>query len=113
MFKAFFLGKWGEKATMRSKWSDSKGKIKQPKEDFEPPPDGWIWTSDWEISPELSIAFDQDEGRNEWQEDLFEHQNRKPFGGWPSDMIKSSWYDVVSIGCGQYNEWVWPVYIYI
>ncbi len=109
MFKAFFLGKWGEKATMRSKWSDSKGKIKQPKEDFEPPPDGWIWTSDWEISPELSIAFDQDEGRNEWQEDLFEHQNRKPFGGWPSDMIKSSWYDVVSIGCGQYNEWVWSI----
>ena len=88
---------------MRPKWSDSKGKIRQPLEEFEPPPDGWVWSSEWEISPELSIAFDQDEGRNEWQEDLFEHQNRKPFGGWPSDMTKSTWYDVVSGGCGQYS----------
>ena len=101
---------------MRPKWSDSKGKIRQPQEEFEPPPDGWVWSSPWEISPELSIAFDEDEGRNEWQEDLFEHQNRKPFGGWPSDMTKSSWYDVVSLVAlkggvvwrgAWFVKWVW------
>ena len=81
---------------MRPDWSDATGKIRQPIEDFDPPPAGWRWDGNWEVRPELSMAFEPDEGLDEWQEDIFEHQTRKPFSGWPQDIAKSSWYDVVS-----------------
>ena len=48
------------------------------------------------------MAFEPDEGLDEWQEDIFEHHTRKPFSGWPQDMAKASWYDVVSVDCMQY-----------
>jgi hypothetical protein len=93
---AFFLGKWGTTALMRPNWSDAKGKIEQPKVAFEPPPDGWVWDGDWKIKPELSVAFEPDEGLNEWTEDVYEHQMRRPFSGWPADSSHSSWFTVVS-----------------
>ncbi|KAL5471552.1 hypothetical protein EMCRGX_G029676 [Ephydatia muelleri] len=78
-------------------WSSSnpnaKGKVKQPKEAFVVP-DGWKWDGDWFINPELSIAFEADEGLNEWQEDIYENQIRAPFSSWPNDPTKSYWSDV-------------------
>ena len=42
----------------------------------------------------VSIAFEADEGLNEWQEDIYENQIRAPFSSWPSDAAKSFWSDV-------------------
>lgn len=96
ILKAYFLGKWGTTALMRPAWSDAKGKIPQPQEAFEPPPAGWSWSGNWEVRPELSIAYEPDDGLNEWTEDIYEHQYRRPFSSWPADESASSWYDVVS-----------------
>lgn len=96
LLQAFFLGRWGTTALMRPNWSDGKGKIVQPKEAFDPPPAGWIWDSEWEVKPELSIAYEPDEGLNEWTEDIYEHQTRRPFSNWPADISHSSWFNVVS-----------------
>jgi len=44
---------WTNKGPLnRPKWSDSQGKVKSPKEKFDPPP-GWRWDSEWYVSPEL------------------------------------------------------------
>ena len=96
LHKAYFLGKWGTTALMRPNWSDTKGKINQATERFEPPPPGWAWSGKWTVSPELSISYEPDDGLNEWTEDVFEHQTRRPFSNWPIDMSNSSWFDVVS-----------------
>eukprot|EP00731_Ephydatia_muelleri_P020360 Em0013g87a len=85
--------KWGTTGLTRPDWSDAKGKVKQPKEAFAVP-DGWKWDGDWFINPELSIAFEADEGLNEWQEDIYENQIRAPFSSWPNDPTKSYWSDV-------------------
>ena len=82
---------------MRPNWSDGKGKIVQPKDAFDPPPIGWVWDGEWEVKPELSIAYEPDEGLNEWAEDIYEHQTRRPFSSWPADMSQSSWFNVVSV----------------
>ena len=71
--------------------------MKQPKEAFEPAPPGWRWEGDWMKSPELSIAFEPDEGLDEWTEDIFEYQLRYPLGHWP-ESSDSYWADVVSEG---------------
>lgn len=65
----------------RPKWSDSQGKIKLPKENFEPPP-GWRWASEWYISPELSMLYDKDAGHTQFLEDVYENQSRLPGGHW-------------------------------
>ncbi|KAL5471562.1 hypothetical protein EMCRGX_G029688 [Ephydatia muelleri] len=85
--------KWGTTGLTRPDWSDAKGKVKQPKEAFAVP-DGWKWDGDWFINPELSIAFEADEGLNEWQEDIYENQIRAPFSSWPNDPTQSYWSDV-------------------
>eukprot|EP00731_Ephydatia_muelleri_P020357 Em0013g84a len=85
--------KWGTMHLTRPDWSDAKGKVKQPKEAFVVP-DGWKWDGDWFINPELSIAFEADEGLNEWQEDIYENQIRAPFSSWTNDPTKSYWSDV-------------------
>ncbi|KAL5471556.1 hypothetical protein EMCRGX_G029681 [Ephydatia muelleri] len=90
--QAFFV-KWGTMRLTRPDWSDAKGKAKQPKEAFVVP-DGWKWDGDWFINPELSIAFEADEGLNEWQEDIYENQIRAPFSSWTNDPTKSYWSDV-------------------
>ncbi|KAL5471557.1 hypothetical protein EMCRGX_G029682 [Ephydatia muelleri] len=54
----------------------------------------WKWDGDWFINPELSIAFEADEGLNEWQEDIYENQIRAPFSSWTNDPTKSYWSDV-------------------
>ena len=71
-----WIGQWGTNGLTRPNWCDARGKIKQPREDFEPPPPGWRWEGDWTVSPELSIAFEPDEGLDEWTEDIFENQLR-------------------------------------
>ena len=50
------------------------------------------------MSPELSIAFEPDEGLDEWTEDVFENQLRFPLSHWPSE-TDSYWTDVVSGVC--------------
>lgn len=90
------FGRWGTTGLTRPKWSDTRGKIKQPKEAFDPAPPGWQWDSTWEKSPELSIAFEPDEGLDEWTEEIFEYQDRYPFGHWP-EQTQSYWADVVGV----------------
>ena len=46
------------------------------------------------ISTHTSIAFEADEGLNEWQEDIYENQIRAPFSSWTNDPTKSYWSDV-------------------
>ena len=86
------LGNWSTK----SHWSDASGKLKQPREAFDPPPPGWDWDSDWEIKPEQSIDFEPEQGRNEWTEEIFENQSRQPLSYWP-DETSSFWTDAVII----------------
>ena len=100
--EACLFGRWGTTGLTRPNWCDSKGKIKQPKEAFEPPPRGWKWEGDWFVSPELSIAFEPDEGLDEWTEDIFENQLRPPFSSWPNS-DRSWWSDVVS--CFFFAGW--------
>ncbi len=90
------FGRWGTMGLTRPNWSDSKGKIKQPKEAFESVPPGWRWEGAWFISPELSTAFEPDEGLDEWAEDVFENQLRAPLCNWPPEE-QSWWTDVVSL----------------
>ncbi len=92
--EACLFGHWGTTGVTRPNWSDSKGKIRQAIEAFEPVPPGWRWEGDWVKSPELSIAFEPDEGLDEWTEDIFEYQNRYPLGHWP-DSSESYWADLV------------------
>lgn len=75
------------------------GKVKQPKEVFEPLPPGWSWDGVWEIKPDESIMFEPDEGRDEWTEEVYENQTRHPLSNWPDDSEVESvsfWTDVVS-----------------
>lgn len=99
--EANLFGHWGTTGLTKPNWSDSKGKIKQPREAFDPPPSGWRWDGNWEIKPELSIAFEPDEGLDEWTEDVFENQTRYPLSNWP-DESTSFWTDIVSL-------WQWFV----
>lgn len=98
--QACFLGKWGTTGLgTRPGWSDNRGKIRIEKSDFIAPA-GWQWDNPsddkgWEIKPELSVAFEPDEGLNEWQQDAFEQQTRRTFQSWPDQMIKSTWFDTV------------------
>lgn len=94
--EACLFGRWGKTGLTRPQWCDSRGKIKQPKEQFETPPPGWAWDGDWTVSPELSIAFEPDEGLDEWMEDIFENQLRLPLSHWPVES-ESYWTDVVSV----------------
>ena len=87
---------WGTKLMPRPKWSDSKGKIKQPMELFEPAPNGWEWSSDWAIRPELSVEFEPDAMLNEFTNEVYEHYGRKPMSSWPDDVTKATWCDNVS-----------------
>ncbi len=95
--EACLFERWGTMGLTRPHWSDSKGKIKQPREAFEPVPPGWRWEGNWFIRPdELSMAFEPDEGLDEWAEDVFENQLRDPLCNWPPEE-KSRWTDVVSL----------------
>ena len=91
------VNKWGTKLMPRPKWSDAKGKIKQPKELFEPAPPGWEWDGDWVIRPELSVEFEPDAMLNEFTDEIYEHQSRKPMSGWSEDSNQSdtTWCDLV------------------
>ena len=90
------FGHWGTTGLgVKPNWSDARGKIRQPREDFDPPPSGWRWDGDWEVKPELSIAFEPDEGLDEWTEDIYENQTRYPLSNWP-DESTSFWTDIVS-----------------
>ena len=88
------FGRWGTTGlATKPAWSDSRGKIKQPQDAFVEPP-GWKWEGAWEKSPELSIAFEPDEGLDEWTEDVYENQSRYPLAHWP-DQTLSFWTDIV------------------
>jgi len=141
--EACLFGSWGKTGLTRPHWSDTRGKIKQPQEAFEPPPPGWNWVGPWFKSPELrcvgslvsiscfirslvaifsdslslslslslsvspppsppspspsciSLAYEPDEGLDEWTEDVFESQVRLPLSSWPGE-DKSYWSDIVS-----------------
>ena len=74
------------------------GKVEQPKEVFKEPPPGWRWEGDWEVKPDESIVSEPDEGRDEWTEDVFENQTRRPLSHWPDKEESGSfWTDIVSI----------------
>ena len=94
--EACLLGHWGTTALTRPHWSDSRGKIKQPKEAFEPPPPGWTWYGDWFLQPELSTMYNLDDNRDEWQEEVYENQARYPLSSWPEGH-KSYWTNVVRL----------------
>lgn len=98
--EACLFGRWGSTGRTRPNWSDSRGKINQPREAFEPAPPGWRWEGNWSKSPELSIAFEPDEGLDEWTEDIFENQLRFPLANWPAEK-DSYWTDVVSDDVGN------------
>ncbi|XP_071169318.1 myoferlin-like isoform X13 [Mytilus edulis] len=73
---------WTSKGPLnRPKWSDSQGKVKSPKDKFDPPP-GWRWDSEWYISPELSMLYDKDAGHKTFMEDVYEVQSRMPGTRW-------------------------------
>ena len=58
----------------------------------------------WEIKPEHSIDFEPDDGHDEWQQEVFEHQSRGKFENWPAKMSDSTWLDLVlrsSCKCSQ------------
>ena len=42
------------------------------------------------------IAYEPDEGLDEWQEKVFETQTRLPLLHWPTEAEKSYWSDIVS-----------------
>ena len=89
------FGRWGTVGLSKPSWSDAGGKIRQPKEAFDPPPLGWRWDGDWEIRPDLSVAFEPDKGFDEWTEEIFENQNRHHLTNWSDESI-SFWTDSVS-----------------
>lgn len=98
------FGRWGTTGlATKPHWSDGRGKIRQPQEAFEPPPAGWKWHGGWEKSPELSIAFEPDEGLDEWTEDVYENQSRYPLANWP-DQTLSFWTDIVSLHYCYYKH---------
>ena len=43
----------------------------------------------------ISLAYEPDEGLDEWTEDVFESQVRLPLSSWPGE-DKSYWSDIVS-----------------
>ncbi|CAI8014042.1 Myoferlin [Geodia barretti] len=91
--EACLLGRWGTIGLTRPNWSDSRGKIKQSMDAFDPPPHGWSWDGPWFQQPELSTMFDMDESRDEWMEEIYENQARYPLSSWP-DESKSYWTNV-------------------
>ena len=83
---------WTNKGPLnRPKWSDSQGKVKSPKEKFDPPP-GWRWDSEWYVSPELSMLYDKDAGHKTFMEDVYEVESRMPGGRWVA--ASRPWTDV-------------------
>ena len=44
-----------------------------------------------------SLAYEPDEGLDEWLEDVFETQTRLPLSNWPTGIEHSYWSDVVSL----------------
>ena len=103
------MGSWGTTGLgTRPGWSDTRGKIRIERSDFIAPA-GWQWDilddeQGWEIKPELSVAFEPDEGLNEWQQDAFEQQTRRTFQNWPDQMIKSTWFDSVINSMCKWSE---------
>lgn len=87
---------WGTKLMPRPKWSDSKGKIKQTMDMFDPVPPGWEWSGDWQIRPELSVEFEPDAMMNEFTDEVYEHYTRRPMSSWPEDSKEATWCDIVS-----------------
>lgn len=95
----------------RPKWSDSQGKVKLPKESFEPPP-GWRWDGDWYVNPELSMMYDKDSGHKTFIDDVYECQVRLPGTQWTA-MPKRPWANVKGDVMPAKNEinlpagWIW------
>ena len=87
------LGQWSKG---KPHWSDAWGKVKQPKESFDPPPRGWKWASDWQVKPEQSITFEPEDGHENWVEEVFENQTRSPLSNWPGGAA-SFWTDSVNL----------------
>lgn len=90
------LGKWVTRgpAMTRPKWSDATGEMKLKQENFRTPP-GWRWSSDWEISPEMSLLYNRDAGLKVFVEDVYELQTRLPAGPWSSAAVY--WTNAVSM----------------
>ena len=63
------MGKWGTDGLTRPNWSDSSGKIEQPKETFDLPP-GWSWDGEWFPQPELRYSPTVLVGLNKRAEEL-------------------------------------------
>ena len=89
------FGIWGTTRLLKPHWSYASGEIKQPREAFDPPPPGWRWGGDWEVQPVGGTDVEIDEGRLEYTEEVFEHQNRDRVSNW-SDTATHFWTDAVS-----------------
>ena len=89
------FGIWGTTRLLKPHWSDASGKIKQPREAFDPPPPGWKWEGDWEVQPVQSVDADPVEGLSEYIEEVFEHQTRDHLSNWCDKSIHF-WTDAVS-----------------
>ncbi|XP_029450348.1 dysferlin isoform X2 [Rhinatrema bivittatum] len=79
--KLALVGNWGTTGLTYPKYSDVTGKIKLPKDSFQPST-GWNWAGDWFISPEKTLLYDIDAGHMSFVEEVFENQARLPGGQW-------------------------------
>ena len=89
------FGSWGTTGLRKPHWSDARGKIKQKREAFDPPPPGWRWDGDWSIQPLQGIDLESDYGLTEWTEEVFENQTRDPLSTW-SEKVTSFYTDKAS-----------------
>ncbi|EDV22851.1 uncharacterized protein TRIADDRAFT_58489 [Trichoplax adhaerens] len=73
---------WTTKGLSRPKYSDDKGELYLEKENFIEP-EGWVFETDWFMSPETSNQYEKDTGRKFYLEDMFENECRTiPGGKW-------------------------------
>ncbi|XP_078080638.1 dysferlin isoform X1 [Mustelus asterias] len=79
--KLALVGNWGTTGLTYPKYSDVTGKIKLPKDSFQPS-SGWAWAGDWFICPEKTLLYDVDAGHMTFVEEVFENQVRLPGGQW-------------------------------
>ncbi|XP_041041967.1 dysferlin isoform X1 [Carcharodon carcharias] len=79
--KLALVGNWGTTGLTYPKYSDITGKIKLPKDSFQPSP-GWAWAGDWFICPEKTLLYGADAGHMTFVEEVFENQVRLPAGQW-------------------------------
>ncbi|OAF64422.1 hypothetical protein A3Q56_07867, partial [Intoshia linei] len=75
------LGKWISNIPTRPKWSDITGELKLKKESFSPP-NGWEWSTEWDVKPSISSAYSEDAGYQSYIEEVFLNEYLSDTGEW-------------------------------